>query len=90
MDDEDMKNPSNEFLKNKIWALPYGERVSMLTLSIMKSADKNEPLAAVLGLIELVSRMSQYFSEDKRFRLADRLRNAADLVEKTVLVDEKG
>ena len=78
-----MKNPTNEFLKAKLWQLPYSERMAMLTLSIIDH-NKNEPVAAVIALIELVSRLSQYFSEDKRFRLADRLRTAADLCEKEI------
>ncbi len=82
-----MKNPSNDFLKAKLRQLDYIDRISLLTCSIIEH--HKEPISAVLGLIELISRLSQYFNEDKRFRLADRLRTAADLCEKKVLA-EKG
>jgi hypothetical protein len=80
------KQYTNDEIKNAIWDLPFAERASMLTLSIIER-HQNEPGAAVIALIELISRLSQYFSEDKRFRLADRLRTAADLCEKKVLAD---
>ncbi len=82
-----MKNPSNDFLKEKIQRLPYVDRISLLTCSIL--ANHKEPTAAVLGLIELISRLSQYLNEDKRFRISERLRSAADSCEKNVLVEGK-
>ncbi len=77
---------THDKIKAAIWDLSCVDRISLLTCSIIDH-HKNEPVAAVIGLIELVSRLAQYFSEDKRFRLADRLRNAADLCEKKVLAD---
>jgi hypothetical protein len=79
---------THEETKNAVWELPYAERTTLLTLSVLER-NQDEPVAAVIGLVELVSRLSQYFSEEKRFRLADRLRNAADLAEKNVLIDQK-
>jgi hypothetical protein len=80
------KQLTSDQIKAGLRRLPYSERCALLTLSIVEH-HKNEPIAAVLGFIELASRLSQYFNEDKRYRVADRLRTAADLCEKKVLAD---
>lgn len=77
---------TDEELKTLVWNMPPTDRISLLTLSVL-DRDKSEPIAAVLGLIALVSRLSQYFSDDQRWRLAERLRTAADHCEKSVLVE---
>jgi hypothetical protein len=80
---------SQQDLKDAVWSMPYIDRICILTTSIIEH-DKGEPIAACLGLIELVSRMAPYFSKDKRFRIADRLRGSADKIEIAPAYSDEG
>ncbi len=66
--------------------MPYIDRICTLTASIV--ANDSEAVAATLGLAELIWRVSQQMSTEKRLRLADRLRDVADRLDKIVTDDE--
>jgi hypothetical protein len=63
----------------KVWALPYLERISLLTLTVI--AREPDALASVMGLIALVSTMSDSCGAEKKVMIAEQLRGAADLLD---------
>lgn len=63
-----------EILKAKIWRMP------LLSLSIVEHDRKNW-VAACLGLVEHAARLAPHLSVDQRYRVAERMRSAADKLE---------
>lgn len=67
-------------IKAKIWAMPFVDRVCILTASIIEN--NNEATSAISGLIGLVEKMAERLGTVSRFRIAEQLRNTADVIER--------
>ena len=66
-------------LQKKIWDLPYLDRVQLLTCSIIEH--EYEAFAAARGLIAMVADMSRGCSREHKGRVAEALRDAADVLD---------
>jgi hypothetical protein len=75
-----MRKTPKEKLEAAIWSMPYIDRVMLLTMTIVDSK-KGHPVAAVMGLAELIARMTPYLPESQRYVIAERLRSCADRCE---------
>jgi hypothetical protein len=81
---------TNSEMEEAIRSVPYIDRVWILTVSIIEDKSK-DPVGAALGLIECAARITSFLSKEKRFRIAERLRSAADRCEVTsAYADETG
>lgn len=86
-----MSNPKvatvmSEKLKQQIWDMDPGERITLLTMSVLEQG--KGAVDPIIGLIDLAARMSAYLGKDKRYRIAERLRSVADHCELTSTFDE--
>ena len=66
--------------KQQLWATPAAERCAMLVCSIVQQ--DTDALRAVFGLVALTSAMAKNMSAEKRFKLSEQMRDAADALEK--------
>jgi hypothetical protein len=71
---------STSELREAVWSMDYIDKMSLLTLSVL--GHDPAPIDGVIGLVELVVRLSMHFPTDRKFRIADRLRDASDRVER--------
>jgi hypothetical protein len=71
-----------EYFKTRVWQMPYLDRISILSLSIINR--EPEALAAALGLTALISKMTQGCGRTNRMRVAEALRSAADVLDHEV------
>jgi hypothetical protein len=71
---------TKEQLEAALQELPLVDQVWILT-SVVINSRKGRPLGAVLALVELVGRMSSYFSEAQRYQIAEKIRTTADRCE---------
>ena len=68
-----------EALKKQVWEMPYLDRISILSLSVI--AREGEALASCYGLVALLAKMSTGCGAANRIAIAERLRNAADHID---------
>lgn len=71
---------SHNEITDRIWAMPFADRMSVLTLSIIERDP--EAVTAVKGLISVIVMMTARLAESERFTLAEKLRDAADALER--------
>jgi hypothetical protein len=67
-------------LTDAIWALEFSERAALLVCSIIDK-NKHNPVAPVLAIVDLTNVMASYLNSHDRVRVANALRDCADLLE---------
>ncbi len=63
-----------------IWSLPVAERLTLLTLSVIQQ--NPNALRVSLNMLAALMKLSHGLGTDNRFTLAERLRDAADRLER--------
>jgi hypothetical protein len=64
-----------------MWALPVTECLAMLTCSIVES--NPGAVAPMHGVIRVVTEMARHLPVEKKFQVAEALRDAADVIERS-------
>lgn len=64
----------------RVWRMPFDERMAMLLCSVIQH--DSEAMAAVHGMIAMIERMTVYYTSRQRIELAERMRDAADRIER--------
>lgn len=73
-------SPDDE-LRAKLWSLSHSERLAMLTISILQ--DKaNAPALAVFDILKMTKRLAQHLGHHDRIIIGERMRTAADELER--------
>jgi hypothetical protein len=70
---------SSKTLIQAIWALPFADRASILSMSIIEN--DHEALAATHGMAEMTLKMAAVLSNENRLKIAAKLRDHADQIE---------
>jgi hypothetical protein len=84
MGDDQMRKLSLDELKAALRGLDPVERNLLLAVSVLEHSRRpGEPAAALLGMAELISYMAAQLGKVDRYCVADRLRNIADVMERT-------
>ncbi len=71
---------SRDELNKALWSLPHGERLAMLTCSIVEQ--NPGAVFAIKAIIAVASHMARQLTVEQRYMLAENLRDEADKLER--------
>lgn len=71
---------SFDLFREQLWAMPANERIAMLICSLVEQ--DRAALAAPVALVRIAEHMGARLDVERRFKLSDQLRNAADRCER--------
>ena len=73
-------------LRARIWEMPWIDRINILSLSIIDR--EKESLASALGLAAMIATLTKGCGAETRIRVAESLRNSADVLDHALERDE--